>query len=73
MCPKAKKHWGGTLTLLSKYLLLVGKVPWGFSDMDYVNVKVAWNENSLELSQRAKLLTLGFPSNSSSGKFAMQI
>lgn len=34
---------------------------------------MAWNANSLELSQRAKLLTPGFWSNSSLGKFAMQI
>lgn len=59
MCPKATKQWGDTLTLVSKYLLLVLKVPEGFSDRYYANVQVAWNENSLELSQRAKLLTLG--------------
>lgn len=72
MRPKARKHWGDTLTLVSKYLLS-GKVPGGFSDRDYANANVAWNENSLDLSHRAKLLTLGFCSDSSSGEFALQI
>lgn len=73
MWPKARKQWGDTLALVSKYLLLVFTVSEGFGDRYYENAEVAWNENSLELSQRAELLTQGFWSNSSFGKFAMRI